>query len=219
MSKKVRVEIKLYTYHDMDLVALYKTGQIVFPETTRQVLNSYANKEVYRVIPLPPNEKKVLKYSNDAYKKFYHYYVLLDEKEDKAAIDLIEHIEPGFRNNFIKAILRQYLCGLFSSAYSTEQSAKFFNEMSRLIQSGREEKTIRTTRQNNSATKSSIEARKPRKEVEKNSFKGNKDLHRADLEGRRRLTPPADKTTSASDDNDNRDSEFDDMLMSMTEQY
>mgnify|MGYP000255485396 CR=1 FL=1 len=34
----MRIEIKLYSYHDLDLVSLYKTGRIAFPETTRQVL-------------------------------------------------------------------------------------------------------------------------------------------------------------------------------------
>ena len=52
----MRIEIKLYSYHDLDLVSLYKTGRIAFPETTRQVLNSYARKEVYKVRPLPLNE-------------------------------------------------------------------------------------------------------------------------------------------------------------------
>ena len=32
----MRIEIKLYSYHDLDLVSLYKTGRIAFPETTRQ---------------------------------------------------------------------------------------------------------------------------------------------------------------------------------------
>ena len=49
----MRIEIKLYSYHDLDLVSLYKTGRIAFPETTRQVLNSYARKEVYKVRPHP----------------------------------------------------------------------------------------------------------------------------------------------------------------------
>lgn len=43
----MKVEVKLYSYHDMDLVGLYKTGKVSFPETTRQVLNSYARGEVY----------------------------------------------------------------------------------------------------------------------------------------------------------------------------
>lgn len=54
----MRIEIKLYSYHDLDLVSLYKTGRIAFPETTRQVLNSYARKEVYKVRPLPLNENR-----------------------------------------------------------------------------------------------------------------------------------------------------------------
>ena len=47
----MRIEIKLYSYHDLDLVSLYKTGRIAFPETTRQVLNSYARKRSIKSDP------------------------------------------------------------------------------------------------------------------------------------------------------------------------
>lgn len=65
----MRIEIKLYSYHDLDLVSLYKTGRIAFPETTRQVLNSYARKEVYKVRPLPLNENRAAKYPQKMYRK------------------------------------------------------------------------------------------------------------------------------------------------------
>ena len=45
----------------MDLVS-YIMGRIVFPETTRQILNSYANKEVYKVKLLKPNHKREQRY-------------------------------------------------------------------------------------------------------------------------------------------------------------
>ena len=69
----MRIEIKLYSYHDLDLVSLYKTGRIAFPETTRQVLNSYARKEVYKVRPLPLNENRAAKYPQKMYRKFHDY--------------------------------------------------------------------------------------------------------------------------------------------------
>ena len=58
----MKVEVKLYSYHDMDLVGLYKTGKVSFPETTRQVLNSYARGEVYKVKLLHTNDKRLAKY-------------------------------------------------------------------------------------------------------------------------------------------------------------
>ena len=102
----MRIEIKLYSYHDLDLVSLYKTGRIAFPETTRQVLNSYARKEVYKVRPLPLNENRAAKYPQKMYRKFYHYHVDLDSKEDADAIRLMRTITDGYRNNFIKSVLK-----------------------------------------------------------------------------------------------------------------
>lgn len=122
----------------MDLVSLYKTGQVLFPETTRQVLNAYANKEVYRIKLLKTDYNKMKKYTKDNYKKYYHYYVVLDEKEDIAAIQLLQKISPGYRTNFVKSVLRQYLCGVFLSAYSVDKNPKIFREMANLFQGNRE---------------------------------------------------------------------------------
>ena len=144
----MRIEIKLYSYHDLDLVSLYKTGRIAFPETTRQVLNSYARKEVYKVRPLPLNENRAAKYPQKMYRKFYHYHVDLDNKEDADAIRLMRTITDGYRNNFIKSVLRQYLCGIFTEEYSKEGDARFFNEMSRQIQGDRDEKDIKQVKRN-----------------------------------------------------------------------
>ena len=64
----MKIEVKLYSYHDMDLVSLYKTGRVSFPETTRQILNSYANKEAYKVRLL-----EAVSYTHlDVYKRQIH---------------------------------------------------------------------------------------------------------------------------------------------------
>lgn len=139
----MRIEIKLYSYHDMDLVGLYKTGQVVFPETTRQVLNAYARKEVFRVRLQHVNYKRMAKYPDDSYRKYYHYYVTLNEKTDKDAIALLNKITPGCRNSFIKVILRQYLCGVLLSAYSIDENPRLFREMASRFQGGREYRDIK----------------------------------------------------------------------------
>ena len=139
----MRIEIKLYSYHDMDLVGLYKTGQVVFPETTRQVLNAYARKEVFRVRLQHVNYKRMAKYPDDSYRKYYHYYVTLNEKTDKDAIALLNKITPGCRNSFIKVILRQYLCGVLLSAYSIDENPRLFREMASRYQGGREYRDIK----------------------------------------------------------------------------
>ena len=142
----MKIEVKLYSYHDMDLVSLYKTGRVSFPETTRQILNSYANKEAYKVRLLEVDEKRLTRYPSDSYRKYYHNHVVLDEKDDADAVGLLKRITPGYRNNFIKAILRQYLCGVFISDYSINGDSKFFDEMSRRFQGDREERDIKLER-------------------------------------------------------------------------
>lgn len=142
----MKIEVKLYSYHDMDLVSLYKSGRIVFPETTKQVLNSYANKEVYKVKLLKVNPKREKKYPDDTYKKYYRYYVLLDETKDAAAIKLLEGITPGCRNNFIKVVLRQYICCEIPSGYSVTGDTQLFKNMTMLFQGGLSDKEIHQTR-------------------------------------------------------------------------
>ncbi|RHR94631.1 hypothetical protein DW842_18345 [Ruminococcus sp. AM36-17] len=161
----MRIEIKLYSYHDLDLVSLYKTGRIAFPETTRQVLNSYARKEVYKVRPLPLNENRAAKYPQKMYRKFYHYHVDLDNKEDADAIRLMRTITDGYRNNFIKSVLRQYLCGIFTEEYSKEGDARFFNEMSRRIQGDRDEKDIKQVKRNKGNNTKKYQKNTSRKEA------------------------------------------------------
>lgn len=143
----MRIEIKLYSYHDMDLVGLYKTGQVVFPETTKQVLDAYAKKEVFRVRLQKVNYKRLAKYPDDSYRKYYHYYVTLDEHKDAAAITLLNSITPGCRNSFIKVVLRQYLCGVLLSAYSTDGNTRLFRDMASLFQGNREYRDVQEEKQ------------------------------------------------------------------------
>ena len=170
----MRIEIKLYSYHDLDLVSLYKTGRIAFPETTRQVLNSYARKEVYKVRPLPLNENRAAKYPQKMYRKFYHYHVDLDSKEDADAIRLMRTITDGYRNNFIKSVLRQYLCGIFTEEYSKEGDARFFNEMSRRIQGDRDEKDIKQVKRNKGNNTKKYQKNTSRKEA---VYKESEKMH------------------------------------------
>ena len=149
----IRIEIKLYRYHDLDLVSLYKSGRIDFPETTRQILNAYARKEVFRVRPLDEDKSKGQNYnewySNTKNKRFTHYHIELDEEEDAEAILLLKQIRQGFRNNFIKTVLRQYLCGIIDPVFIIDGDVRFYNDMAHRFQAGRDEVDIRRTKRKN----------------------------------------------------------------------
>lgn len=200
----MKIEVKLYSYHDMDLVSLYKTGQVSFPETTRQILNSYANKEAYKVRLLETNIKRLSRYPSDSYRKYYHYHVVLDDKDDRDAVRLLKHITPGYRNNFIKAILRQYLCGAFIADYSIDGDTKFFDEMSRRFQGDREERDVKVEKR---------KKRKAKKEqlIEK-KYDKKKDLKKTTNEKIRRDITKKQALTAASEslikkNNENRTTE------------
>ena len=138
MEDVIRIEVKLYGYHDLDLVSIYQTGQVYFPSVTKQILNSYARKEVYR-LRLPP---QIGKHEDGYYstnRRVYHYHVDLEPDQDMDAIRLIEKITPGYRNNFIKSVFRQYLCGAFSPDYSINGDTTMFEEMARKFQCCRKE--------------------------------------------------------------------------------
>lgn len=172
----MKIEVKLYSYHDMDLVSLYKTGRVSFPETTRQILNSYANKEAYKVRLFEVDEKRLTRYPSDSYRKYYHYHVVLDEKDDADAVGLLKRITPGYRNNFIKAILRQYLCGAFISDYSIDGDSRFFDEMSRRFQGDREERDIKLEKKKRKKEQKHLQKEKIQKITKKKATQKQKAI-------------------------------------------
>lgn len=199
----MNIEVKLYSFHDMDLLALYKSGRIVFSETTRQILNSYARKEVYRVKLLPTNHKRLARYPSDVFKKYYSYHIELREDRDADAIRLIKSISEGFRNNFIKVLLRQYLCGTFVASYNVDGDSSFFEEMSSLFQGEKESKTIKKGKNIDTVEiEQEYIKKEPKKELKREQRK-------------EKSSAETNTETNPSDDYD----EFDDFLMGVIEQY
>ena len=101
----LKIRIRLYHYHDLDLVSLYREGRISIPKAVKLTLNAFARK---RYVRLETVDKKCEKIA----KPVYMFNIILDEKKDKDAIDLLNKIDKGYRNNFIKQLLRVYLCVL-----------------------------------------------------------------------------------------------------------
>lgn len=210
----MKIEVKLYSYHDMDLVSLYKSGRVVFPETTRQILNAYANKEAYKVRLLKPNQKKEKKYPSDTYKKYYHYHVTLDDEIDAKAIALLEGITPGCRNNFIKVLLRQYICCEIPSGYSITGDTRLFRSMTKLFQGDLDEKEIRQTRRGKINTKKP-KAEKKRKNSQIQTEEEIKDTLQSPPEEDDKNTNDIEPYSSDNDDG----FDIDDFLSGAAEQY
>lgn len=168
----MKIEIKLYSYHDMDLVFLYRTGRLAFPAVTREILNAYANGIAFRVL-LRPELKSPSK--EKPYRKYCHYVVTLRENQDSAAITLLKDITPGCRNNFVKTLLRQYICCPVPSVYSVSGVyVPLFEGMPDKFQAQMEEKNVGNIPQKKKPTAKKQNLKKvqnlPQKKNEKSSL-------------------------------------------------
>lgn len=117
----MKIRIRLYHYHDLDLVSLYREGRISIPKAVKYTLNAFARKEYVR---LETGGKK----SEKTARPVYMFNIILDEKKDETAIKLLEKVEKGYRNNFIKQVLRAYLCLAIPEAYTSAENMDYFNE-------------------------------------------------------------------------------------------
>lgn len=184
----MKIEVKLYFYHDMDLVTLYRSKALDFPEGTRAALNAYAQNRALR-FEMHPKERKEKDYE---YRKYFHYFVTLDEEKDKAAVDLIRKINFGYRNNFVKTILRQYICASLPAEYLTDGDQEYLDSRSETLGEGRE--TVRPEREK--------KERKPKAKKAEQTAKP--------------IKPEKEEPKTAPDEND---SEIDSFLSSLTPQY
>lgn len=127
----MKIRIRLYHYHDLDLVSLYREGRISIPKAVKFTLNAFARK---RYVRLETVDKKCEKIA----KPVYMFNIILDEKKDKDAIDLLNKIDKGYRNNFIKQLLRVYLCFVFPGCYTAQENLRYFSEREKGIFGERE---------------------------------------------------------------------------------
>lgn len=127
----MKIRIRLYHYHDLDLVSLYREGRISIPKAVKFTLNAFARK---RYVRLETVDKKCEKIA----KPVYMFNIILDEKKDKDAIDLLNKIDKGYRNNFIKQLLRVYLCFVLPGCYTAQENLRYFSEREKGIFGERE---------------------------------------------------------------------------------
>lgn len=129
----LKIRIRLYHYHDLDLVSLYREGRLSIPKAVKYSLNAFAEK---RYVRLETNNKKCEKVARPV----YTFNVILNEKKDKKAIELLDKIDKGFRNNFMKQLLRVYLGFALPECYTTAENLAYFSEREKEI--FKERKTV-----------------------------------------------------------------------------
>ena len=138
MAKK-RLKIRLYSPHDLDLIALMLNYEIDLRVALYCAATAFSKHEFY-AIDLPRKRENALKT-----KRVYHVDLLLDTEKDEKLLDILEQIMPGYRNNFMKNILRLYLCYPITDSFliDKEQFPAFqklfeiFTKERKVIEAGR----------------------------------------------------------------------------------
>lgn len=98
----MKLIVRLYRQHDLDLIALHKNKDFCLTTAIRKSLDAYVNKKQLSI--LAPNsilEEKV--------PRQIQIIVRFDDHKDAKAIEWIKTIKSGYRNSFIKNLLRGYL--------------------------------------------------------------------------------------------------------------
>lgn len=99
----VKIRLRFYLPHDMDLISLMITHEMDIVHAMYCSVKSFVRKESF-AIKIPPLRNVPMEK-----KRVFHRNLSLDSKRDQDILDLLECIEPGYRNNFLKNILRLYL--------------------------------------------------------------------------------------------------------------
>ena len=106
----MKVILRLYRRHDLDLIALYNNKSFGFQQTLRNALRAYAKGENYLIYP-PECKINYTKKSATDFNYSYTVHLILDSVYDKDIIDFLGKVKKGLRNEFIKIVLRNCIVG------------------------------------------------------------------------------------------------------------
>ena len=130
--------IRFNKVHDLDIVSLYENCEFNLVQAVYSTLTAFCQDEIF-AIHYPPERKEPLK----VHRKIYCRQLILDEKCDAAVIELLGKIQRGYRNNFIKNLLRLYLCMPLSVSFLSDASdMDYFTKKFTVFQSYHKEPEI-----------------------------------------------------------------------------
>lgn len=142
--KKLRYTVRFYTVHDLDLITFIFTHDFDIMRAIYTCIKAFAKGEAF-IIKIPPIRDKAM----PELKKAYTKSLILDPDKDADAVQMLERIVPGKRNNFIKNLLRIYLMYPFSEMFfENENDLKYFeNKLSIFRKGTREVRAGKTKKQ------------------------------------------------------------------------
>ena len=231
-----KIEVKLYYYHDIDLVSIYRSADISFPDATKKALKAYAEGKAFKIKVGEKKEKR----THEIYKKCFHYYIALNEEKDKEIIELLNNITFGYRNNFIKTVLRHYLGCELSAEYLTNNDQAFLDRRAEILAAGKEIVEVKHAKKESEKVKENESAliqgaTEAAKEDEKTEQKEERKEEQEEQKNERKVEPEERKNErkereeeQKTEDETGRDKEKDidvfggglgDLLSELTEQY
>lgn len=141
------VEVKLYHYHDLDLVYLYRNGNISFCSAAKTALKAFVNQDFF-VFEIAEPSREIAQH------RTYRFRIKFDNQEDKEVIDMLNKISKGCRNNFIKEVLRNYIPFTMTSEYViSHEDISYFNERFSSMYSKREKRILKKEKTRSKKTK------------------------------------------------------------------
>lgn len=138
--------MRFYRAHDLDLITFIETHQFNIMHAVYSALTAFADGDVF-VIEIPPARD-----SSVEYQRIYNRVLVLDSERDQKAVELLSTVTPGYRNSFLKNLLRLYLCFPFSEDYFiSSEDAKHAASLTSVFRQGRriaQAGTIRSAKRN-----------------------------------------------------------------------
>ena len=129
--------ISMYKVHDLDLITYMMSYEFNITHAAYCALKAFAKHELF-IIKTPPRVPVTIQM--DDIKHVYRKTMILYEDRDPEVIALLDMIKNGYKNNFIKNILRQYLCiPLTPSFLKDPQDMDVFSEYFHIFREGKRE--------------------------------------------------------------------------------
>lgn len=115
----MRLTMRLYRLHDLDLMYIYKMPNISIQSIVKVMLKNYikdrnSDRHIATRLTIPDVKHNI------TLPKTAQFHISLNEGEDDDVISWIEQIPKGFRNSMLKNMLRTYLSFPIVIPYETE---------------------------------------------------------------------------------------------------
>ena len=179
MDKRVRVTVRLYRRHDLDLIALYRTEGFKFQKEMAACARAAASGKTHEVT-LPKGEP-----GKGYVKRNYMISLGFDRVRDADVLRMLENIKPGMRCPYLKALMRTCISGARLSIYNEGNGIYISEDAARNGRQGREpELPVRQVTEN-----PSLEQKRPAPGIGITETQAPEALKPETVEGGRDMSP------------------------------